>query len=62
MNSSDPAEHIAIEIAKRLTGRWIPPDGIPSGYIFDYEKDIVEFPSTPDATSKVCRTILPLKS
>ena len=38
----DPAEALAEAIARRVTHGWIPPDGIPSSYFFEYEKDIVE--------------------
>jgi 6-phosphofructokinase 1 len=39
---TDPTGYIAQEISLRLTGTWIPSDGVPIGYLFDYEKDIVE--------------------
>ena len=39
--AEDPAAY-ARSILKRLGVRWTPPDGLPDGYLFDYEKDIIE--------------------
>lgn len=38
----DPIAEIARQIALRLTGTWIPSPGVPIGYLFDYEKHIIE--------------------
>jgi 6-phosphofructokinase 1 len=42
LTQGDAAELLAKEISVRLTGIWTPTDGVPLGYLFDYEKDIVE--------------------
>lgn len=38
----DPIADIARQIAVLLTKTWIPSDGVPLGYLFDYEKDIIK--------------------
>jgi hypothetical protein len=38
----DPIAEIARQIALRLTGHWVPSDGVPLGYLFDYEKEIIK--------------------
>jgi 6-phosphofructokinase 1 len=38
----DAHESIARQVALRLVHTWTPSDGAPTGYLFDYEKDIVE--------------------
>jgi 6-phosphofructokinase 1 len=38
----DPLGDIARQIAVNLTGVWVPPDGVPLGYLFDNEKKIIE--------------------
>lgn len=38
----DPIAELAHQIALRLTGTWVPSDGVPLGYLFAYEKDIIK--------------------
>jgi 6-phosphofructokinase 1 len=40
--SKDPCGDCAREISIRLQGAWVPDDGVPPGYLFAYEKRIIE--------------------
>lgn len=39
----DPVASLAKQITESLGGTWTQSDGVPRGYLFQYEKDIVEF-------------------
>jgi 6-phosphofructokinase len=41
------AAECAADLAQSINGKWIPYDGLPKRYIFDYEKDIIEQFASP---------------
>src|SRR5262249_3269570 len=40
--TDDVPSYLAREISRRLTGKWVPNDGVPLGYLFEHEKAIIK--------------------